>query len=520
MSRSLRNLFRCLSKSTMADRNQEPKVPFKSHETPQPLHSVFPKWKRVTYVYIASLAAFTSPVASSIYLPSMLSIAEDLDVSLTKISLTITVYMVRVIPIFIRRRIIKRIQIFQGIAPSIIGGMSDRIGRRPAYLISFTLFIAASIGLALQSHYVALLVLRCVQSCGSSGTTVLSSATVSDVATRQQRGSYIGLAALGSSMGPALGPVIGGLLNHFLGWRSIFWFLAIYGGVMLLVYLLLMPETCRNVVGNGSLPAQRWNRPLITYLLRNRVAATEVDANRPSKKRPGFLATIPIILEKESFLLLFFAGLVYAGYYIVITSLPQQLSSTYHYNSIQVGLCYLPIGLGPLLIRPIIGRIMDANFRRHARKLGVEIVANKQHNIDGFPVEWARLQISLVLIYLSSVAIIPYGWIMGLRHPPLPAILVLLFFMGIFISATFQPMIALNIDINPRSPAAASAAGQFLRCLVGAGGVALVNPMLDNLGSGWTSTVVAVVWVVMSVCWWSVIYWGPRWRNARKIDDG
>jgi predicted MFS family arabinose efflux permease len=222
----------------------------------------------------------------------------------------------------------------------------------------------------------------------------LSSAVVSDVATRQQRDSYIGLAVLGSSMGPALGPVIGGLLNLFLGWRSVFWFLAIYGGVMLFAFSIFIPETCRNVVGNGSLPAQRWNRPLIAYMRQIRTASVVNDivfTGRPAKKRPGLLATILIILDKKSFILLFFCGIVYAGYYIILTSLPQQLTSAYNYSPIQVGLCYLPIGLGPMLVRPVIGRIMDANFHRHARRLGVEVGKNKQQDIKGFPVEWARL---------------------------------------------------------------------------------------------------------------------------------
>jgi MFS family permease len=362
-------------------------------------------------------------------------------------------------------------------------------------------------------------VLRGVQSCGSSGAAVLSSAVVSDVATRQQRGSYIGLAALGSSMGPALGPLIGGLLDHFLGWRACFWFLAIYGAAMLLVYVVFMPETCRNVVGNGEVPAQPWNKPLLAYFRRSKRTAYAARGARQARKRPGLLAAIPVILDKESFLLLFFAGLVYAGYYIVLTGLPQQLASTYRYNSIQIGLFFLPLGLGPMLVRPFIGRAMDANFRRHARKRGEEVDADKQHDITGFPVEWARLQISLALIYASSVAIVPYGWVMGMRHPPLPAILVLLFLMGTFLAATFQPVIALNVDINPRSPAAASAAGQFLRCLLGAGGAALVTPMLSSIGSGWTATIVAVVWVVMSVCWWAVVRWGPGWRSVKRSEE-
>jgi multidrug resistance protein len=397
--------------------------------------------------------------------------------------------------------------------------MSDRIGRRPAYLLSFTLFIAANIGLALQTNFVALLILRMLQSAGSSGTTVLSSAVVADVATRQERGSYIGLAALGSSMGPALGPLIGGLLNQFLGWRSIFWFLTIYGGVMLLVYVVFMPETCRNIVGNGSLPPQPWNRPLVAYLKLRRATSTEAEnssSERSSKKRPGILSSILVLIEKESFLILFFGGIVYAGFMTIITSLPQQLASTYHYNSVQVGLCYLPIGFGPLLIRPVIGRLMDANFRRHARKLGIEMVANRQQNIDNFPVERARLEVSLAFVYLSSASIIPYGWIMTFQHPPLPAVLVLLFIMSLCTSAAFQPLAALVIDINPQRPAASTAAFNLVRCSLAAGGVGLVNLMLNSLRRGWTSTMLAFIWVGMSVCWWAVIVFGPRWRKEKK----
>jgi multidrug resistance protein len=399
-----------------------------------------------------------------------------------------------------------------------VGGISDRWGRRPAYLLCFAVFVVTNIALALQTNFVALIILRCLQSCGSSGTVALSNAVVADLATRQQRGSYIGLAALGSSLGPALGPLIGGLLTHFLGWRAIFWFLAIFGSVMFLVYMIFIPETCRNIVGNGSVSPQRWNKPIIAYFHQRETdsESSESPGNLPQKRRPGILSSIPIILEKESFLILFFGGLIYAGYYIIITGLPAQLTSTYHYNSIQVGLCYLPIGLGALFVRPFVGRLMDANFRRYAKKAGTEVVENRQYDIDHFPIERARLEISLGLVYFSSISIIPYGWVMNMDHPPLPAVLVLLFILGLCTSATFQPLNGLLVDINPESPAAASAANNFMRCLLGAGGVAVVNPMLESLGRGWTSTLIAFIWIGMSVLWWTVILMGPRWRAARK----
>ena len=62
---------------------------------PEPPYSSFTKWQRMSSVYVASLAAFASPISSTIYYPAMLTLAHDLHTSLTKISLTITVYLVR-----------------------------------------------------------------------------------------------------------------------------------------------------------------------------------------------------------------------------------------------------------------------------------------------------------------------------------------------------------------------------------------------------------------------------------------
>jgi hypothetical protein len=78
----------------MTEMNSIPNTQLEASISQEQPHSIFPKWQRVTYVYIASLAAFSSPVSSNIYLPAMLSLATELRVSLTKISLTITMYMV------------------------------------------------------------------------------------------------------------------------------------------------------------------------------------------------------------------------------------------------------------------------------------------------------------------------------------------------------------------------------------------------------------------------------------------
>lgn len=65
-------------------------------------------------------------------------------------------------------------------------------GRRPAYIIGFIIYTGANIGLALQSSYAALFVLRCLQSSGSSATIAIGNGIVADIATSSERGIWMG----------------------------------------------------------------------------------------------------------------------------------------------------------------------------------------------------------------------------------------------------------------------------------------------------------------------------------------
>lgn len=72
-----------------------------------------------------------------------------------------------------------------------IAGISDTAGRRPAYILCFTIYMLSNLALGLQNNYAALLVLRLTRSAGSSGTVALASGLVGDLATSSERGSYI-----------------------------------------------------------------------------------------------------------------------------------------------------------------------------------------------------------------------------------------------------------------------------------------------------------------------------------------
>ncbi|KAL8804010.1 MAG: hypothetical protein Q9223_005943 [Gallowayella weberi] len=115
-------------------------------------YSVFSKPEKRWIIFLVALAGFFSPLSANIYFPAVKYLARDLHVTLELINLTITAYLV-----------------CQGIIPSLVGDTADMIGRRPVYIGAFSVYLAANIGLALQNSYPALLVLRILQSSGSSG---------------------------------------------------------------------------------------------------------------------------------------------------------------------------------------------------------------------------------------------------------------------------------------------------------------------------------------------------------------
>lgn len=92
--------------SALASTNREPQKINLQDRVPPPPFSVFSRFEKGLYIYIASLAAFASPVSSSIYYPAMNTLAEDLHTSLTNISLTITTYLVpsNALPLYFLRR--------------------------------------------------------------------------------------------------------------------------------------------------------------------------------------------------------------------------------------------------------------------------------------------------------------------------------------------------------------------------------------------------------------------------------
>ena len=125
---------------------------------PSPPYSIFRPAQKRWIIFIAAWAGWFSTASSFIYFPAIPFMALDMGVSIQKINLTVTSYMIA-----------------SGIFPAIIGNAADRFGRRIIILASLAGYTIANIGIALQRSFAALFILRMLQSAAISGMVMITS---------------------------------------------------------------------------------------------------------------------------------------------------------------------------------------------------------------------------------------------------------------------------------------------------------------------------------------------------------
>lgn len=489
------------------ERNAATEQPEKGSSVPVKQFSVWSKNEKRLIVAAGSLAAFFSPLSSSIYFPALNTIADALNVSGSQINLTVTTYL-----------------ILQGAAPMMIAGFSDSMGRRPAYVLCFTIYLAANLGLALQNSYAALLVLRCIQSAGSSGTVALANGLVGDTITSDERGQYIAFASLGGLLGPSISPIIGGAISESVDWHWIFWFLLIFSGVFCVPLFLFLPETCRKIVGDGSIPPPPLNLSLtdaIRHKRRERRGETYDPAEMAELRQnyrfrfPNPLPTIMILLDPESLIILVATGLALACFYGISTGAASSMTDIYGFNNLQIALMFIPIGVGGMISALTTGRLIDWNYRRHARKRGITIVKGVRQDLTNFPIEQARLEVALPLLVSCSAFVVGYGWTMD-HKISIAGPVILLFCIGYSAIATYQTLNVLMTDIWPGKAASATAANNFVRCELGAAASAAIDPMSKAMGRGWAYTTLALIYLAFAPTLLILIRRGIQMRKAKR----
>ncbi|KAI0351439.1 MFS general substrate transporter [Trametes cingulata] len=453
------------------------------------------KARKLSVVATVSAASMIAGLSANIYnrehnlLPAGVAaisqIEEQLHASSGDISLSLSLFI-----------------LIQGGMPLIWSALSEFWGRKKVYLVSSALCMLGCIVAALSNKISVLVGMRCIQAFGSSAVMSLGAATLADIYEPSQRGTMMGIYYSAPLLGPSLGPILGGVLTQAFDWRATFWFLAIFIGVCVILFIPLKDtfRRERSLVYQSALkrrmaiqsakgseasslsqvtavsrvvpPAEdkaqcstpAMSRGAIDTLARDRdlekqqqpargvleVAAPLNDITLSLADVNPVKPIIHILRRLNNLTIATSSGFIFAFSYSIGYTCSRTLANEYGYNALQIGLALLAFGVGSLCGSVLGGRYSDYVFRKlKARNGGVSQAE-------------MRLESTMIPMLFLPPSVIAYGWVCE-RHVSVAAICVMLFLSGFFSICIYSSTLAYIVDANTGRSSSAVATNSSFR---------------------------------------------------------
>ena len=153
-------------------------------------------------------------------------VSEDLDVTVPDVALTTGLYMMGL-----------------GLGSIVLSPTAILYGKRPVYFVASICFIISSIWCAVSPNYISLLIARIFQGFAVSSVECLPSASIAEIYFLHEKAYRLGIYTLLLLGGKNLVPLVSAAIISKMGWRWVFWIVAIVVGFCSLLLFLFVPET-------------------------------------------------------------------------------------------------------------------------------------------------------------------------------------------------------------------------------------------------------------------------------------
>ncbi len=130
----------------------------------------------------------------------------------------------------------------------ICGSLGDNFGRKRIMLYGVSIFCCGSVICALSTSPKELIIGRVIMGVGAAASEPSTLSMIRHIyPDRRARARALGAWAAVSGLALAMGPVLGGALVGFWSWRAVFWFNLAFGGLVLVIAAIALPESVNDV---------------------------------------------------------------------------------------------------------------------------------------------------------------------------------------------------------------------------------------------------------------------------------
>lgn len=179
---------------------------------------------------LATILAFAliplSGFATDIYIPSLPTMARDLQVGSIEVQLTLSLFLIS-----------------YGVSQLFVGSFLDSFGRYKPSLYSLVIFAISCIVVATSHNIYLIYLMRIIHGITVGVIVVSKRAYFVDLFTGEKLKHYLSLFTIIWSAGPIVAPFVGGYLQTALGWQSNFYLLAGMAVVLAILEFIYSGET-------------------------------------------------------------------------------------------------------------------------------------------------------------------------------------------------------------------------------------------------------------------------------------
>ncbi|KAK6840385.1 major facilitator superfamily domain-containing protein [Apiospora arundinis] len=440
----------------------------------------WPKWKKNLQLAMIAITAFSGSLATSIVSPAHGQFMEQFGVSSTVAFLPLSLYILSL-----------------GVGPVLGGPLSELAGRRIVYFIAPILGGIFSLACGFTTNFVGLCVMRFLAGFFYAPSLAVGSGVLNEIYYPAERGLPLALFILCPFLGPGLGPVVGVFLVDRKGWP---WtqFTVVFLSVFTLIWVIATPETYHPI------------------LMRRRMKQLGLDP----PKQPPFLSLVGTFLRIGLFrpvhmlftepivgILGLYIACEFGTLYLFFGAFFLVFEGTYHWTLVQSGLVFLAVAFGCCLGTVLVylcDRFLYQSKIRHFPP-------------NEIPPEH-RLYAAMFGTLLLPTSLLWFGWSARESvNPAVPLIAITLFACGnvtLFISS-MQYM----ADVYHRTNvASASSANALIRYIFGTVFPLFGLQMYRQLGTGWATSVLALIALVLLPGPWLLFKYGKKVRAMSKYE--
>ncbi|CAG8471945.1 18845_t:CDS:2 [Rhizophagus irregularis] len=314
-----------------------------------------------------------------------------------------------------------------------------------------------------------LMAMRTLQSFGSSGVQCICGGIANDI-----------FIPTGYHFGEIIGSIIGGLLTEYLGWHSIFWFLSIYGSILLFLIICFIPETLYIPDSSTTTIIIKQFNPLLPFKL---------------LYYPNI--TLTILYNTSIWIII----------YVLDIMIPFSFTNIYNLSPLYIGLIFLARKIGSIIGNSFGAHYSDYLINKYEKKKGKE---------ESYPE--LRLKSIWIGAILAIISFFIFGWILEKRvYIIWPLVIIFIGEFGILFLET-TTITYLTNPYHEELNTSILAIGEAITALISTIVIILTIPIENKFGIGWLFTALASLALLSNILIILVYFKGRKWRENQNIN--